>query len=80
MRSFYWSVQNDLEPGWKLTVSTGEKKNTCEKLTLLPWREVASDQVICWAPVINNLSQIQSGMTGKLACSSLHTQSYRSAQ
>lgn len=43
-------------------------------------KEAVSDQVVCWAPVINNLSQIQPGMTGKLTCSSFHTLSHRSAQ
>lgn len=37
-----------------------------------------SDQVICCAPAIN--SQIQSGMTGELTCSSFHTLANRSAQ
>lgn len=40
------------------------------------FREAVSDQVICCAPVIN--SQIQSGMSGELTCSSFHTN--RSAQ
>lgn len=42
------------------------------------FREAASDQVISWAPVIN--SQIQSGMTGELTCSSFHTLANRAAQ
>lgn len=42
------------------------------------FREAVSDQVICCAPVIN--SQIQSGMSGELTCSSFHTLANRSAQ
>lgn len=38
-------------------------------------REKWSDQVVFWASVINNLSQIQPGMTRKLTCSSFHTPS-----
>lgn len=62
---------------WRLTLS---RKKLEEWLFVAPPREAARDHLVCWAPVINNLSQIQPGMTSKLTCSSFHTLSHRSAQ
>lgn len=63
--------------GWeRLRTERSQRKSgwchKCVKQWVIRW--------FCWAPVINNLSQMQPGMTSKLTCSSFHTLSHRSAQ
>lgn len=62
---------------WRMTLHWKEQQ---KYPNVPPLRETVSDQVICRAPIINGHSQIQSGMTSKLTCSSFHTLSYRFAQ
>lgn len=59
---------------------TLNKKQSEEWLFVPLLRQAVGDQVVYWAPVITNLSQIQPGMTSKLTCSSFHTLSNSSAQ